>query len=92
VGVTADDETVTVRVADDGPGIPDRQKASVFERGEKGPTSSGTGLGLYLVGALVDSYDGEIDVRDNDPRGAVFEVRLPRAGEAAADAFGGVAE
>jgi PAS domain S-box-containing protein len=60
VTATADDDTVTVRVADDGPGVPDRQKQRVFERGEKGPTSDGTGLGLYLVGVLVDSYDGEI--------------------------------
>ena len=93
VSVTVGDETAVVRVADDGPGIPDRQKETVFERGQKGSTSSGTGLGLYLVGVLVDSYDGEITVTDNDPRGAVFEVRLSRADEdTATDVFGGVAE
>ena len=93
VSVEVDEETAVVRVADDGPGIPDRQKETVFERGQKGSTSSGTGLGLYLVGVLVDSYDGEITVTDADPRGAVFEVRLSRADEdAATDAFGGVAE
>jgi PAS domain S-box-containing protein len=89
VTATADDDTVTVRVADDGPGVPDRQKQQVFERGEKGSASDGTGLGLYLVGALVDSYDGEITVLDNDPRGAIFEVTLRRV--AADDTFGGVA-
>lgn len=89
VTATADDDTVTVRVADDGPGVPDRQKQRVFERGEKGPTSDGTGLGLYLVGVLVDSYDGEITVTDNDPRGAVFEVELRRL--APDQGFGGMA-
>jgi|GEM_PF-2237706 len=89
VTATADDDTVTVRVADDGPGVPDRQKQQVFERGEKGAASDGTGLGLYLVGALVDSYDGEIGVADNDPRGSVFEVTLRRVSDD--DAFGGVA-
>ncbi len=94
VDVAVDAETVSVTVADDGPGIPDAQKSAVFERGEKGTASSGTGLGLYLVGSLVDQYDGEIDVRDNEPRGAVFEVTLQRADSEAdetTDVFGGVA-
>ena len=89
VTAVADEDTVTVRVADDGPGVPDRQKQQVFERGEKGPTSDGTGLGLYLVGVLVDSYGGEITVTDNDPRGAVFEVELRRL--APDQGFGGMA-
>jgi len=89
VTATADDDTVTVRVADDGPGVPDKQKQRVFERGEKGPTSDGTGLGLYLVGVLVDSYGGEITVTDNDPQGAVFEVELRRL--ATDQGFGGMA-
>jgi PAS domain S-box-containing protein len=97
VRVETMDEQVTVRVADNGPGIPDAQKESIFERGEKGSASSGTGLGLYLVGALVDQYDGEIDVSDNDPEGAVFCVTLNRAEKAEdaaaeSDPFGGVAE
>lgn len=96
VDVTVEAETVTVTVADDGPGVPDAQKSRVFERGEKGTASSGTGLGLYLVGSLVEQYGGDIEIRDNDPRGAVFEVTLQRADPAerddeADDPFGGVA-
>lgn len=77
VEVTAEreGEWVVVRVADDGPGIADAQKESVFE-----PTGPGNhGLGLYLVDSLVTEYGGEVAVRDNDPRGTVFEVRLPAA-------------
>ena len=100
VGAEAGPETVTVTVADNGPGIPDGQKESIFERGEKGQASSGTGLGLYLVGALVDQYGGEIEVADNDPEGAVFRVTLRRADESetgeedgdTTDTFGGVME
>jgi PAS domain S-box-containing protein len=71
--------SVVVRVADDGPGVPDAQKATIFGKGETGLDSSGTGLGLYLVETLVDSYGGTVEVADNEPVGAVFTVTLPKA-------------
>ena len=77
VDVTADGDTVTVTVADNGPGIPDAKKDIVFGRGEKGPASDGTGFGLYIVRSLVTRYGGTVEVTDNDPRGSVFVVRLP---------------
>jgi len=75
-----DDETVVVRVADNGPGIPDDQKKTVFGKGEKGLDSPGTGIGLYLVKTLVTEFGGEVWIEDNEPRGAVVNVRLRRAG------------
>jgi PAS domain S-box-containing protein len=71
-------EDVEVRIADNGPGVPDEQKDSIFGKGEKGLDSPGTGIGLYLVQALIDQYDGRVWVEDNDPEGAVFSVQLPR--------------
>jgi PAS domain S-box-containing protein len=91
ISVETDDDTATVHVADDGPGIPDDQKETVFEHGQKGDGSGGTGLGLYLVATLVEQYGGEVTVRDrtetdrprfgpdDDGRGAVFSVTLRRA-------------
>jgi PAS domain S-box-containing protein len=79
VDVGADDDSVSVSVRDNGPGIPDSKKDIVFGRGEKGPASDGTGFGLYIVRALVDRYDGTVDVSDNTPRGSVLKVVLPRA-------------
>jgi PAS domain S-box-containing protein len=70
---------VRVRVADNGPGVPDAQKAEIFGKGEKGLNSAGTGIGLYLVRTLVESYGGEARIEDNDPTGAVFVVTLPIA-------------
>jgi len=77
VAATADDELLQVRVADNGPGIPDDQKERIFEEGERGLDSEGTGLGLYLVRTLVDRYDGDVWVEDNEPEGSVFIVELP---------------
>ncbi|MEF8831778.1 MAG: ATP-binding protein [Halobacteriales archaeon] len=72
-------DAVLVRVADDGPGVPDARKEGIFGKGEAGLDSAGTGIGLYLVRTLVEGYGGAVEVRDNDPRGAVFEVELPVA-------------
>ncbi|MWV41877.1 PAS domain S-box protein [Natrialba sp. INN-245] len=73
------DDRVAVYVADDGPGVPDEQKETIFGKGEKGLESAGTGIGLYLVETLVDRYGGDVWVEDNEPEGAVFVVELQRA-------------
>jgi PAS domain S-box-containing protein len=77
--VEADDDTVVVRVSDNGPGIPDDMKSEMFGRGSKGLDSEGTGIGLYLVRTLVEQYDGDVRIEDNDPDGTVFSVELDRA-------------
>ena len=72
------EESVIVTVADNGPGIPETQRNSIFEQETKGLNSDGTGLGLYLVDTLVDIYGGDISVADNEPKGTVFTVELER--------------
>jgi len=70
---------VTVRVADNGPGISDDRKDAVFDRGELGEHSSGSGFGLFLVRKTVESYGGGVEIEDNEPTGAVVRVTLPVA-------------
>ena len=79
VTATEAEDTVTVRVADNGPGIPDDQKEQIFGKGDRGLDSPGSGIGLYLVHTLVEGYGGSVHVTDNDPEGAVFVVELPAA-------------
>jgi len=76
VSVREEPDHVVVRVADNGPGVPDARKEAIFGKGEKGLESDGTGIGLYLVETLVDHYGGAVAVADNEPRGAVFDVEL----------------
>ncbi|MFB6173011.1 MAG: sensor histidine kinase [Halobacteriales archaeon] len=76
VSATEDGGTATVRIADNGPGIPEDRRDTVFGRGEKGLESEGTGIGLYLVRTLLEGYGGEVWVEENDPEGAVFVVEL----------------
>jgi PAS domain S-box-containing protein len=80
IEVTAEEteETVVVEVADNGRGIPDERKENIFGKGNKGLDSSGTGIGLYLIGELVDRFGGSVSVWDNDPEGTVFSVELQK--------------
>ncbi|MFT4946130.1 MAG: signal transduction histidine kinase, partial [Natronomonas sp.] len=46
-----------------------------------GLDSSGTGIGLYLVNTLVESYDGAVWIEDAEPEGAIFVVELVKYDE-----------
>ncbi|HEY8720604.1 HAMP domain-containing sensor histidine kinase [Pengzhenrongella sp.] len=81
--VRADDETVTVRVEDDGPGIPEPLRSQLFHRFTRGdtarsPGAGSTGLGLAIVDAVVTAHGGHIDV-DSAPGHTSFTVTLPTA-------------
>ncbi|MFB6072884.1 MAG: ATP-binding protein [Halobacterium sp.] len=77
--VTREVHAVVVHVADNGPGIPDDEKDRVLEKGVSELSEPGNGFGLYLVTEMMRSYGGRVDVRDNDPTGAVFSLTFPRA-------------
>ena len=73
---------VDIRVADQGPGIPDESKTRIFEmffRLEKSHADDrrGMGLGLYLCRMIMQAHGGRIWVEDNRPHGAVFCITLP---------------
>ena len=70
---------VVVRVADDGPGIPEQVRETVFEQFTS-TKEHGTGLGLALVRERVVRQGGEVTV-DTGPGGTTFTVRLRRGGQ-----------
>ena len=59
-----------------GKGIPDEIKARIFEEGFKFGETGNTGFGLYIVNRTMEKYGGSVVVKDNHPRGAIFELRL----------------
>ncbi|KXA94757.1 hypothetical protein AKJ36_02300 [candidate division MSBL1 archaeon SCGC-AAA259I07] len=73
-----EDECI-ITVEDNGCGIPDEIKEKIFERGFKGGDTGVSGLGMYLVKQIIESYDGGIEVKDSELGGARFDIRLKKA-------------
>ena len=68
-------------VTDSGCGISAADKEKIFTRffragNEETRRSKGTGLGLYIVSYIVKNHDAKIKVKDNTPKGSIFEVQF----------------
>ncbi len=71
-----------IMIEDNGHGIPDVRKERLFNRFSRDNTKvKGTGLGLYLVKSLIESYDGKVWVEDrikgDHTKGSRFVIMLP---------------
>ncbi|HSQ71702.1 MAG TPA: HAMP domain-containing sensor histidine kinase, partial [Rubrivivax sp.] len=66
-----------------GPGVPEDQRALIFEKfqqgGDEGQRRIGTGLGLPISRQIVEHFGGRIGLRDDGGQGACFEFSLPWA-------------
>ena len=90
VGVAASGD-IEMSVADDGPGISDKDRARVlkrFVRLEESRTKPGTGLGLSLVAAVARLHGGRVRLEDNQPGLKVILVLPARVVTAAAKPVG----
>lgn len=67
------------RIEDDGKGIPDDKKQKIFKKGYTTDTAGGSGLGMFLVKTLIESYGGSIEVKDSELGGARFDIYLNKA-------------
>ncbi|AZZ37358.1 two-component sensor histidine kinase [Bdellovibrio sp. qaytius] len=73
----ADEFVITIE--DNGPGIPESSLTKVFDKFYRVPGSptGGTGLGLSIVKSIVELHNGSIEVENNHPNGAKFQITLP---------------
>ncbi|BCG47741.1 Chemotaxis regulator - transmits chemoreceptor signals to flagellar motor components CheY [Citrifermentans bremense] len=78
VELEGDEQWLTVRVSDTGPGIPPENLPNIFDPFFT-TNSRGTGLGLSVVLRIVKTYKGKIEVEKSDNSGTTFLVRLPLA-------------
>lgn len=77
VTVETNNNSVIIKVADNGKGISEEDKALVFE--PKFTTkSSGMGLGLPMVKNIVETYNGTITFTSQLNKGTVFKIVLPK--------------
>jgi two-component system, OmpR family, sensor histidine kinase TctE len=71
---------VVLSVEDNGPGIPEAERARIFERFYRVPGTApeGCGLGLSIVKEIADAHDIEIMASSgHDGKGITFSVRFP---------------
>jgi two-component system OmpR family sensor kinase len=83
VSVEQDEQTVTVSVRDHGPGLPDASPERLFDRfwraeGGRERGKAGAGLGLSIVGSVVDAHGGSVSAGNAQGGGACFTVVLPK--------------
>ena len=71
----ASDETVELSVADDGPGLPERER-KILAAGTETQLQHGRGIGLWFVTWAVTQLGGEVQFRENDPEGSIVTIRL----------------
>lgn len=79
VAVEETKDTMSVRITDTGPGLPDRE-ADVLSDGEEVPLSHGTGLGLWTAYWVVTSHGGTIEPTVTDA-GTSLTVTVPRSAD-----------
>jgi len=80
VRVTATDRRglVTLAVEDRGPGIPEKERAVVVGEREQSQLEHASGLGLWVVRAVVEQYDGEMAIESTD-RGTTVTLSFEAA-------------
>ncbi len=82
INITAANNWITLKVADNGIGISEAEKKKVFDRfyrsgNEATRKTKGTGLGLFITREIVKAHKGRISIENNSPSGTVFIITLP---------------
>jgi signal transduction histidine kinase len=75
-------ECVEIEVEDDGTGIPEEERVSIFDRGARLDTGKpGTGLGLAIVRDVAEIYGGSIKLEESEDLGGLLaRLKLPLCG------------
>src|SRR3989344_8774938 len=95
VYLDSNDSDITFKVIDDGMGVPENQKSSLFTKffradNARKESPNGTGIGLYLVKRVVEDHNGKVIFSSQVGKGSTFGFSLPihpgkRAGQIASD-------
>jgi K+-sensing histidine kinase KdpD len=79
IAISKENNNVKLSIKDSGVGISDSEKLRIFQKfyrigNENTRNSKGTGLGLFIVKKIVTLYKYDISVKNNSPKGSIFEV------------------
>lgn len=81
IEVIKGNSSISISVADNGPGIPSRERQRVFEKFAQldATRRRGKGLGLTFCKMVVEAHSGSLTVEDSPLGGALFKIKLPFA-------------
>lgn len=85
LSVGKDAKNILIKVSDTGYGIPESSKSKIFTKLYRADNireheTEGTGLGLYMVKAIVEESQGKVWFDSKENKGSIFYVTLPLAG------------
>jgi len=76
--VSPDESSVTIRIRDNGPGIPEQLHEQIFSPAYSTKSNTkGTGLGLYISRRIIEKHGGSLTVRNRSGGGAEFKMNFP---------------
>ncbi|MBI4928651.1 MAG: GAF domain-containing protein [Anaerolineae bacterium] len=82
VKINCDDNEMWIDVEDNGPGIPQRYLAHLFERffrnPDIAPSVHGSGLGLFICKKIMQAHGGSIQASSIVGQGTTFQLRMPK--------------
>ena len=85
IGAAHDDRQLTAWVEDEGPGVPEMNAGSIFDRFARGPADEpepgGLGLGLWIVKSIVERHGGTVAAQRTVENRTRFSITLPIAAE-----------
>ena len=75
------DDMVAIVIEDDGRGIPEKDRARIFDRGVRLDSGKpGTGLGMAIVRDVAEIYNGTIELDESEDMGGLLvRLKLPKA-------------
>ena len=83
---------VEITITDNGRGVPNSIRGTLFEPFVSQGKENGTGLGLTVVQKIIQDHGGEVAVEQTSPEGTVFRITLPRPAPTAAVSEQGAGE
>jgi len=79
IRLNKENNQVKLALMDEGLGVNEEEKKNIFQKfyrvgNEETRSAKGTGLGLYIVQFIVEKHNGTITIKNNSPKGSIFEV------------------